>query len=288
MSLAAYQLSYNGLTFGAGTDVQLVSAYGLRALPGIRSSDVARPRADGSFAGLNFLDERIVTLNLLIAVTTTNPWETVLENVHNAFLHISNPAALLPLAFYLPGWAGSRQVTCRPSKGVTPISVNYSYHYAELMVELTCPDPLVYDATAQSASTGLPNPTAGAAFPWSFPLSWGASSGGALNLSNIGNYNTPIVFTIAGPCTNPQIVNAATGQTLSFAITLANTDSLVVDTGAHTVTLNGTANRYNTLNIGSQWFTCPPGSLTVNFLSGDATLVAGTLTAAWSNAWAWI
>lgn len=288
MALTQYQFAYNGLTFGAGTDVQLVQADGLRALPGIRSSDLTRPRSDGSFAGLNFLDERTITLELLVSVTASAPWESVLEAVANAFLHISSPSALLSLQFYLPGWAGARQVTCRPSKGSVPTTLEYAFHLAKILVEFSCPDPLIYDIITQTASCGLPNPLAGAPFPWAFPLSFGASSGGSINLVNAGNYATPVTFTIHGPCTNPKIINAATGQTLAFNITLANSDTLVIDTGAHTVILNGTASRYNTLVPGSAWFTLPAGSLTVNFNSGDGAAVTGTLSGAWASAWGWI
>lgn len=284
MALGNYQLSYNGLTIGAGTDVQLVSFDGLRALPGIRSSDQARPRADGSFGGLNFMDERVLTLDLLVAVTVTNPWETVLQTLADAFLHISDPGALLPLQIQLPGWTQALQVKCRPTKYSNPIDVPYSFHKASVKVELTAPDPLIYAASSSSASAGLPNPTAGVTFPVTWPMSFGSSSGGSLALSNTGNWPTPLTFTIQGPCTNPWV--SMGGAKLTFNITLGSSDTLTVDTGAHTVTLNGTANRYNTLAVGSQWFVAPVGSSTVNFGSGDATQVTATCTVTYSSAWA--
>ena len=43
-------------------------------------------------------------------------------------------------------------------------------------------------------------------------------------------------------------------------ITLASTDSLVIDMGARTVILNGVASRYNTIVTGSSWWTIPPGT----------------------------
>lgn len=283
MALSNYQLSYNGLTIGAGTDVQLVGIDGLRALPGIRSSDVARPRADGSFGGLNFMGERIVTLQLLVMVTVANPWETVLEQLSAAFLHISDPGKLLPLQFQLPGQP-ALQIIGRPTRYHVPVDVPYAFHKAAVAIEMSCPDPLIYAAASSSVSAGLPNPTSGAVWPVTWPMTYGSSSGGALTVVNSGNWATPLKFTIQGPCVNPWV--SLGSAKLTFNLTLASTDTLTVDTGAHTITLNGTANRYNTLAVGSQWFTAAPGSSTVNFGSGDSTQVTATCTATYSSAWA--
>jgi hypothetical protein len=287
MTLTSFQLSYNGLTFGAGTDVQLVQITGLRELPSIRSGDVAKPRTDGAWAGLNFYNERILVMDLLVSVTKTNPFETVLQSIANAFLHISDPGALLPFQFMLPGWTTPRQVTGRPTKGGFPVDLDYSFHRAAIPVEFTCPDPLIYDTVVQTASTGLPSPATGLTFNVHFPATFGHSVGGSFQVTNAGNYPTPPVFTITGPCTNPSISLQGTGLSITFTIALANTDTLVVDMGALTATLNGTALRNNTINTGSTWFALPAGTSTVQFLSSDSTSVAGQLAIAFRNAWGW-
>jgi hypothetical protein len=78
--------------------------------------------------------------------------------------------------------------------------------------------------------------------------------------------------------------------TLKFNITLGSTDTLVIDTspGVHSVTLNGTASRNNTIAGGSTWFVLPPGSSTIGFASTDATQVSGTCTVQFRNAWSWL
>ena len=283
MTLAAYQLSFNGLTFGAGTDIQLVSATGLRALPPARVADQNRPRAHGAFAGLAYLGERTITLQLLVSVTTSADWETVLQNLAAAFQPIPDPANLLALMVQLPGWSFPVQVMCRPTRYEVPVNLAYSHHYATVAVELIAPDPMWYGPTV-TVTTTLPSPTSGAPFPWSFPVSFGSSSGGSISVANTGNAYTSPLFQIQGPCTNPWVQFASSRLTVD--ITLASTDALVLDSGAHTITLNGTASRYNDLQVGSQWFTCPPGTSTVRFGSGDSTAVAATCTAVWASAYA--
>lgn len=282
MALQSYQLSFNGLTFGAGTDVQLVSATGLRDLPPARSQDQPRPRAHGAFGGLTYLGERTITLTLLVAVTVTD-WETVLQQVAAAFQPIPDPANLLPLQVQLPGWSFPVQVMCRPTRYAVPTDRAYSHHYATVTVELVAPDPMWYGPTV-TATAGIANPTSGATFPWSFPLSFGSSSGGALSVVNTGNAPTSPQFQIQGPCTNPWIESGT--NRLTVGISLTSSDLLTVDTAARTITLNSTASRYNDLAVGSRWFTCPPGTTDVSFGSGDSTAVAGTCTAVWASAYA--
>src|SRR6185369_2125846 len=60
-----------------------------------------------------------------------------------------------------------------------------------------------------------------------------------------GNRPTPAIITIPGPCVNPSIINVTDGHTLDFLITLGASDSLAIDLGNRTVTLNGVENHRN-------------------------------------------
>lgn len=284
MVLSNFQGSFGGLTFGPGTDIQVVEWDGLRELPGVRSGDHPRPRSDGSFAGLNYLGERVITLKLSVTVTQT-PFETVIANLASVFQNTTSPSGLQQFQFMLPGWANPRQVTARPTKASIPVDLEYSFHKASPLVELTCPDPIIYDTALQTTSTGLPAPTAGLMFPVTFPATFGASTGGSLSTANAGNYPTAPVFTITGPCTSPSL-QLATGATMSFNLSLASTDTLVVDMGARTVLLNGVS-RANTIVSGSSWFSFPVGTSTVFVGSRDSAAVAAQFSVAWRNAWSW-
>ncbi|MGE0399948.1 MAG: hypothetical protein AB7T06_24750 [Kofleriaceae bacterium] len=281
-----YQGSYNGLAFGAGTDVQLVSIDGLRALPEIRSGDVPRSRQDGSWAGLNFLGERIFTA-LFEVFAPSQPFETVVAGVATALQNISDPNLQLPFDFQVPGWAEPRRVICRPTKGGTPINVPYVFHRAQIPVEFTANDPLVYSSTLRQASAGLPSPTAGLTFPVTFPVTFGASTGGSMSVTNAGNYITAPVITITGPVTNPTVTFVASGQFMTVNITLGPSDVLVIDMANRSVMLNGTASRYNLVTTGSQFWGIPPGTWSIGVASTDSSPVAALFTVTWRDAWGW-
>lgn len=284
MVLSNFQGSFGGLTFGPGTDIQVVEWDGLRELPGVRSGDQPQPRKDGSFAGLNYLSERIITLKLSVTVTQT-PFETVIANLASVFQNTTAPTGLQTFQFMLPGWATPRQVSARPTKASIPVDLEYSFHKASPLVELTCPDPIIYDTTLQTASTGLPAPTAGLMFPVTFPATFGASTGGSLSANNAGNYPTAPVFTITGPCFYPSL-QLASGGSMAFNLTLASGDTLVVDMGARTVLLNGVS-RANAIAPGSSWFSFPVGASTVFVGSRDSAAVSAQFVVTWRNAWSW-
>lgn len=287
MSLAPYQLSYNGLVFGAGRDVQLVSVTGLREAPATRGGDIPKPRRHGSYGGLTLFGERIVTLTLGVSVTVAS-FEQVVSGMAAAFANISDPAGLLPLQFNLsPAWTSARQVIGRVTKAGYPVDLDYQYQRLKAIpVELTCPDPLITDTATQSVSAGLPSPTAGLAFPVGFPVGFGASVGGSFQVVNNGNEALPPVWTFTGPVTWPTLTMGA--YTLTFQLTLAAGDTLVVDCAANTAVLNGSASRAGTVATGSTFFFIPPGGATVGFSSVDSTQVAGTVTGSPPvAAWGW-
>lgn len=287
MTLAPYQLAYNGLTFGAGRDVQLVSVTGLREAPATRGSDVPKPRRHGSWAGRTLFGERIVNMVLGVSVTVAG-FEQTVSGMSAAFANIIEPSGLLPLTFNLsPSWATARQVTGRVTKAGYPVTLEYQYQrLSAIPVELTCPDPLIYDTATQAVSAGLPSPTAGLGFPVAFPVGFGASAGGSLQVANGGNETFYPVWTFTGPITWPSITLGA--FSLGFQVTLGAGDTLTVDTGAKTAVLNGTASRAGTIITGSQWFGIPTGGGTVGFSSVDSTPVTGTVSATLPTAsWGW-
>lgn len=286
MALLPYQFAYNGLTWGPGCDVQLLGSDGLRGIPPLRRGDIPNPRANGSQAGLDFFDERIFTVDLQVfGAGTATPFATILTTVTNAFQMVTDPTMQLPLSLMQPGWASARQITCRPTRGGFPINPELSYSKVKIPVEFTANDPLLYDTILQTVSAGLPSPTAGARFPITFNTTFGASTGGSMNVTNSGNYSTAPIITITGPVTNPKITLGS--FFLGVNLSLANGDSLVIDMGANTITLNGTASRANTIMTGSTWFQIPPGTSSIGVQSTDSASVTALFTAAWRSAWGW-
>jgi hypothetical protein len=156
MALSNFQYLWNGLTFGAGTDIQIVKEEGLRSLPQTRSQDINRPRMDGAFAGLNFLGERNAVLTLAVTVTKDAPFEGVVANITNAFQPTFDPNNLTTLQFMYPGWSTPRQVSGRVTAAGFPTDLNYSFHRIDaLPIQITCPDPLIYDSVLMTVTNSL-------------------------------------------------------------------------------------------------------------------------------------
>lgn len=281
-----WQGAFNGLSFGPGTDVQLSKIEGLRALPGIRSGDVPKAQRAGSYAGLDFYDERIFTVDFEV-FAPSQPFESVVSGLANALQIISDPTLQLPFEFLLPGWVESRRLLCRPTKGGTPIDEWFQFNRAMIPVEFTANDPLIYSSTLHSASAGLPSPTAGLTFPVTFPVTFGSSTGGSIPVENVGNETTAPVITITGPVTNPTVSLTATGAFIKLNITLSASDTLVIDMGARTVLFNG-ASRLNTIVTGSSWWGIPKGAYSIGVASTDSAAVAAQFTVQWRDAWGWM
>lgn len=285
MPLSDYQLSFNSLVMGAGTDVQLVSIDGLRGDPAIRSGDVNKGRQDGAYAGLNFLGERIFTVTLMVFAPKLATVSVVLNAIAAALQPISDPSLLLPFQYKDPTWSTPRQLLCRPTAVDLPIDTDYVFQKITVTVQFTAPDPLVYDSVLSTAGpVGLPSPTAGLTFNVTFPASFGASTGGSLSVTNTGLYPTAPVFTITGPMTNPRLT-MPNGQFFGLNLALGAGDVVVIDMGARTVILNGSASRANTVVTGSSWLAFLPGTQSVQVASSDSAAVAGTFAASWRNAW---
>lgn len=128
-------------------------------------------------------------------------------------------------------------------------------------VPLLAPDPNRYAQTA-TTDTGLVLTT--------------TSTTVTHSVTNNGDANTPVVITIDGPATNPAVTNntIATTPTLQWTGVLGGADTLVIDTAAATVLLNG-ANARASLTT-AEWFSLVPG---VNSLTYTRTGGSGTTTA---------
>lgn len=122
-------------------------------------------------------------------------------------------------------------------------------------LSMIAPDPRRY-GPVQTASTGLPVATGGFALPAVLPIVIGGSViSGAVVAVNSGDIESYPVFTISGPCPSFTISDDA-GRVLSYTDTVLAGRSLVIDTGARTAMLDGTAVRVVT----GTWPTLKPGT----------------------------
>jgi hypothetical protein len=116
-----------------------------------------------------------------------------------------------------------------------------------------------------------------AGFPGSVP-----AIDSAVTCVNAGTFESRPVITVTGPITSPQVINAATGQAVTFTgLTLAATDQLVLYTDSRQSFLNGA---FYPADVSSAWWTLQPGTTQV-YLSGGNFAGGATITVSYSSAW---
>lgn len=295
----------DGTIVGAGQPVGLKSIDGLRALPEIRGGDRPRGQQDGDHGGLSLLGERPVSFEFEL-YDPAGGVEAAIQSLSRNWQNIQDPDSVAmivgdylsqlatggskpvsALQVQLPGRAVPLFLLGRPTRFRAPVDSGYQYRNVKVSAEWTVVDGTLYDAGPVTTSCGLPSPVSGLTFPETPPFTFGTSAGGSVQLTNAGAYDAFPVFSVAGPCIRPVITKGSTGQFIRLNLNLLAGDVVVVDTQSKTVTYNG-ANRNNTVDTGSSFFTLPPGTSTVQFGSGDGASVIGRMTAYLMNTYSTI
>lgn len=279
-------MAYSGLTMGAGTAYSISSIAGLLDLPEVRSADRVRLRRHGALAGDDFAGVREIEIELVLVGDGLD--DTSFAAALDALLAATRIGrAELPLTFRIPGVAGGgdRLVYARPRKRELLLDPErMAARVPEIVLQLVATDPRLYDATEGTGLSTLPTAGGGLEFPLDFDLTFGAvSTGGTITAVNVGTFPTSPTFRIDGPITNPRIENVTAGKTLALNITLLTGEWLDIDTEARTILLGGTASRYSSLAVGSEWWDLEPGTSEVTFRATTPT--AATLSMTWRSAW---
>lgn len=154
-------------------------------------------------------------------------------------------------------------------------------------IPLVAPDMRKYSVQAQNAQIILPAPPSSplvlpfaSGLPVTFPGGLPPESV-SVTVTNLGTFETRPQLTVTGPVVSPAVVNATTGQAISFSgLSLGASDVLTIDTDNRQPFLNGT---FYPADPQSAWFVLQPGDSQI-YLSGT-TPGGATLTIAWRSAW---
>lgn len=294
-SLASYQLSYRGLTFGGlieGAAYQLQKLDGLEN-PEVNSGDTQRPLDQGELPGVDDSKGRDVTVTQVVQSDGIS-----LDHARQALEAAMTLGGNTEEPLYLKLPSGLFACMARPRKHSGPsidvTTVVAGGGVATSMFHAT--DPRWYAMPTKTATVGLPAQLGGLSFggpgsgisfggPASGISFGGGSTGGLLQVENNGRVEMRPVFVITGPCVNPVVSNLSIpgAPSIGFNLTLNPGDTLEVETDLQRVLLttagtSGAASRRGTLLPGSIWWNLPAGSNTIEFTTSDASQVTGTLT----------
>lgn len=280
-------MQYGDFLLGAGTPFRWDGLEGWEDTPGIDSGTVLKASDHGAWPGTFYAQTRTVTASLVIRSEPGQMHGTIRQLAAATPIDAADEVPLVvlfddetPLLIFARCTRRSVAVGTSNRKG-----------FARGAIEFEASDPRKYTLVESTAITGLPQPEDGLDFPLVFPLDFGTpGSTGNLDCANVGDALTHPLLAITGPCSNPSVTNITTGALLEYDIALSSTDTLYIDTGQNTVTLNGTtANRLYTATTRSDpesTFVLPPGSSVLAFRSDDADPdPASTLTVTWRSAY---
>jgi Phage tail protein len=252
--------SYNGIGWGRGTWLQVITYDGLEETPSIRSQDTDRAEGQGTWSGPDRMGGRNIVFSFAILGTNNEDLRQKLWQLEQAFVvdGIDRQLWLYDSSRYLMARVRRRQFA--PALGGRGAS-------GKLVVQFYAPYPL-YRGIQNSHTVGLATATGGLSFPLPWPLVFGTVVGGTM-IHNYGNLEAPVVIQVPGPAINPAISNDAYNASIVVNITLVTGDLLVIDTDARTVTLGGQS-RDSQLSPWSNWWNLLPGDNLIRYTSGSA------------------
>lgn len=216
----------------------LRSVRGLGSPPPKRASS-SRPRGHGSTSRTRWYQERIIDLVGYTNAGSIGATQTAIDELKGAFAL----GAERIFRFRRSAFAEDDQVAFRVASELNAPGEGYQ-KTVRWDVSIEAPDPRIYGAALKS---GTYDPTAfamasGADVPLMFPLMFGAAGEMPehLHVTNAGNFETPPVFTITGPATNPIIDNETTDEHIyTKNLALLAGETLVIDVAKKTARLGG-------------------------------------------------
>lgn len=229
---------------------------GWSSSPPVRAVVQARANADGAWGGPGYFDARVINL----AGTAIAPDRLTMLAAKDRLKSALGPRGTVQLI------VEEAHLTRTASVRLTDqidLSDKGSYAFAWSLT-VTATDPRRYSSDSMSETATLPTGlTSGRTYARTYPLVYGGGvvgGGGSVFLTNEGDYDaTPAVITFTGPVISPRVEHPQTGKNLTFDLTLAYDETLVLDLGKQTALLNGSANRVYTISAGSAWFMLVPG-----------------------------
>lgn len=286
-----FQVELRGVHFGSCDclDVQqlvvtdFLDGFGI---PATRNSDDQRPMGHGLIPSPQFMDGRALTIAILARGDTNDDLHAAMVALGRAWAPVSpnDDDLVIPLAFTLEDAARRYVVWGKPTKAkfgydhtalVSSDPLDYRFSDAALC-EFLATDPRIYTLDASGATLTLGATTGGLGFPHGFPHGFGSSTTGAADCGNQGNIETfPIITVVAGAAgaSGISLTNTTTGKSWAITTLLNPGEWLVVDMGARTAMLMGTADRSPfVIQPPSTWWPLEPGHNVINLaVSGGAT-----------------
>ena len=266
--MANYQMEYEGLLMGLGTDIGIEVIDGFENFD-VNAADTAIPRGWGDVPGLHTVTSREVTLQL--AATD----DAAFQEIVNTFQPTDTPKQL----YLTEPETGRRFVYARPvGRAFTRNPIHKFKKMASIRLKLA--DPRIY-GDEHTHLVGLFDSGGGGGLDYDidFGAEFAADATGDVTVTNHGNADAhPIILIYApssGTTVGATLTNLSNGESVSFTfstdlnpgdIFTADMRRIVtVDPGSTPYIRLGGTNRYGDWDLPRTPFRIPPGSSDLRF-----------------------
>lgn len=280
--MANYQMEYEGLTFGFGTDIGLEVIEGFEDYD-VASADTALPRGWGDVPGLHTVSARQVVLQ--IATRDTERFQEVLDTFQ--------PTDMPKPLYLTEPETGRRFVYARPvGRSFTRNPIHKFKQMAAIRLKLA--DPRIY---GDEHTHLVPLYDSGGGGGLDYDIDFGAEftggSTGDTTVTNHGNadaYPTILIFApSSGTTLTATLTNLTNGETAEFTFStdLSSGDVftadmrriVTVDPGSTPYIRLGGTNRFGDWDLPRTPFRIPPGSHDIRFeISGTGVDASASIT----------
>lgn len=250
-------------------------------------ADQSGPRAwnHGAYSGAEWLEATTVPFRVVVKGDTRDmaAWLQAHNQLQAAFDPVGDTPIEEELRFAI---GGTEYVMFGRPRMVEPDTNTIVLGHSETRCVFVALDPRIYSGVEQITTMGLPVFSSGLVVPVYVPVYvQGVKVGGEALVTNDGLADTPLRLRIDGPVPEPSVtVLRPDGgvETLRVLFDLDAGQWLDIDTGSHSVLLNGVANRRG--QVTGVFPLLPPGESTVAFNSSESNEIA-LLTVRWRHAW---
>lgn len=306
----AFEMELQGVNMSAtrpGNGIKVVKWLHGGGVPAGRGNDKPRPQFPGSYPSPRYMPKRLLTWSVACVGATGAEVLGYLKQLGQAFAPIPDNSASLvvPLVFTLHNSTTQYLINGIPEQLDTlydqllltyllqPPTGQQGPYTDELPVRFTGTDPYFYENVLNSQTANLGTSSGGLNVGgFGMPFGFGSSTPGQALCTNAGNAPSyPILtFTAGGSgLSGITVTKLATLEQWSITLSMAAGDVLVVDMGAQTVLLNGTASRANLVNIPPSVFFAldadPVVASGINTIQWTASGAGSTMQVQWRSAY---
>lgn len=270
------QVQFGDMLLGSGTSAGWRELVEWRNLPDSTPSDSPRPQAHGAYPGSVYGESLVVTFTCQVRGTPEAKALALATLERYGRLGVEHVLAVNDADDGV--WFRNARVIARN----VPQGKHFRHAPVECSFQFLCADPRRFNLTERVGVIALPANTGGLDYPLVYPLDYGTAISGSFVATNDGSEDTPMVAVFNGPLTSPTLSTGAWSMT--WDMTLADGETLTVDTGAGTALLNGNADRLYQLSTASDPLPAcllAPGE---NDMALTATSGTGTVTVTYRDA----